>query len=116
MRRLAMLIAVCVAMVCLSGVLYAGAAVYHGVYGAETNCGIGSVPTHDWQAVVTPSGNVKLTCHGEVPNPPEKTVRTSGFPCGVPSPAGPPAGLVTYDSQLIVAPSGQATLVCVLTP
>lgn len=114
MRRLAILSAVVVALVCLSGVLVTadpggGAAV---IKDGLCNLGWGGVPsTDDLQAVMTPSGNVKLTCHFtfDPALAPPKAVKDVGFGCN--TPWGP-----TTNSQRIVTPGGTALLVCMIKP
>ena len=110
--RIGMLCGVVVALVCLSGVLFAdpeGQEVGAMVWKDSLMCGLaGYGPmTMDMQAVETPSGNVKLTCRGEAYVAPDKAIKETGLLCGIPGGPG-----LTTDSQIIVSASGQITLVC----
>ncbi|MFJ5695967.1 hypothetical protein ACIP9X_19235 [Arthrobacter sp. NPDC093125] len=60
--------------------------------------------TNDTHIVVTPSGNIKLTCHFDGP-PAKETVNRRGFLCfALKKP--------TYDSHFVYTKSGQGTLTC----
>ena len=68
--------------------------------------------TDDRQAVLTPSGNLKITCRWP-PFPeavwPSETVILTGFDCGT------PFGTTT-DSRLVYTTSGRLTLTCYVHP
>ena len=70
--------------------------------------GVPNLVTNDRQAVITPSGNTKLTCHFEGPPIAETTVG-KGFLCG--TPLGP-----TTESHYVYTKSGNATLTCHINP
>jgi hypothetical protein len=57
--------------------------------------------------VETPSGNVVLTCHFDIPEgyEPAKAIKNTGFLCGT-------CGGCTTDSQCVVTPGGKAVLRC----
>ena len=70
-------------------------------------------------AVGTPSGNMMLSCHFDVPEgkEPAKAMKLTpedlpGVMCGIP---GDP-GMVTDDWMLVVTPGGKATLTCKINP
>jgi hypothetical protein len=54
---------------------------------------------------IAASGNGTLVCHGQVPNPPPRTLRFDGLRC--PMPAG-----VTWKSHTVITRSGRVTLTC----
>jgi hypothetical protein len=69
-------------------------------------CGLGPAgPTTNSHAVVTPSGNANLSCHGSTAVGPPETLVLKGVPCGTP-------GGVTTDSHFVWTKSGQANLTC----
>ena len=71
--------------------------------------GEGSV-TSDAIQVRTPDGVVILTCQfNDVGYSPDSTLRLTGWPCGT------WYGL-TFNSSFVVTPSGNATMVCRITP
>ena len=119
MRRLAILSAIVVALVCLSGVLVTadpggGATVIKDIGCVIIPADWGgpvAVFTEDTQSVQTPSGNVKLTCQFDIPAglEPAKAQRYSGFPCGTPWGS-------TTDSRSVVSPGGNITLQCMIKP
>jgi hypothetical protein len=79
----------------------------------EGNCflrqpGLPNLFTNDPQAVITPSGNTKFTCHFEGPTI-EQTTVGKGFQCG--TPLGP-----TTESHYVYTKSGNATLTCRINP
>jgi hypothetical protein len=63
--------------------------------------------TNDIHSVVTPSGNIVLKCHFDIPAgaEPAKAVNISGFPCGT------GYGLTT-DSKSVSTPGGKVRLTC----
>ncbi len=67
--------------------------------------GMGTVQTSSSHAVVTPSGNATLVCHGELPEGPPETLQFEDLPC-------PFAGLMGSSSHTVVTRSGQVILVC----
>lgn len=83
----------------------------NGTQGAQVTDGVlcgmpnpnGFVLTDDSHFVITPSGSITLTCHGELPGAAKQNIK--GILCGV--------GLTTTtDSHLVWTPSGQGTLTC----
>jgi hypothetical protein len=70
--------------------------------------GLPNLFTNDPQAVITPSGNTKFTCHFEGP-PIAQTTVGKGFQCG--TPLGP-----TTESHYVYTKSGNATLTCRINP
>jgi hypothetical protein len=100
---------------------------------AESDDNVGAVVTKDFicrirngygeienvtnsQVVYSPSGNIKLTCHGKVtPNSEVKgpvvfNFENTGKRCGLGN------GIVTEDWESKVTPSGQATIQCFFHP
>jgi hypothetical protein len=65
------------------------------------------------KAVVTPSGNATLICHGElpatIPAPEGGAVIIEDLPCGTP-------GGGTNQSHTVITPSGRVTLTCHVHP
>jgi hypothetical protein len=66
--------------------------------------GLPTLGTTDRHAVITPSGNTKLTCHFEG-KPIEQTTVGKGFPCST------PLGETT-ESHFVYTKSGNVTLTC----
>jgi hypothetical protein len=65
--------------------------------------------TTDTQAVITPSGNTKLTCHFDIPSglEPKKANVEKDFRCGT-------FLGTTTDSQAVATPGGNVKLTCVI--
>ena len=115
MKRLAVLCGVIAALVCVSGVLVIAAPGGGATVIKDAFCQI--IPadwggpmtlfTNDTQAVITPSGNSKLTCHFDIPDglEPPKAEIYKGFLCST------FLGL-TNNSQSVVSPGGNITLQC----
>jgi hypothetical protein len=61
--------------------------------------------TFQSHAVVTPSGNATLVCHGEIPAGPPQAVVIKDVPCATP-------GGVATSSKVVITPGGQTILVC----
>jgi hypothetical protein len=70
--------------------------------------GVPSLDTDDRHAVITPSGNTKLTCHFEGDAIAQTTVG-KGFPCSTPLDE-------TTQSHYVYTKSGNATLTCLFKP
>lgn len=122
MRRLAMLGGVVVALVCLSGVFVVaapgGGAVVIKEFGCSLPAWASGGPVNLWtndktHDVLTPSGNIKLTCHFKfdpvAAGGPAKAIKAGGYLCNT------HWGLTT-NSQSIVTPGGTALLVCMIKP
>lgn len=119
LTRLFTLCGVVVALVCLSGVLFAdpegedvGATIIR-----EFGCviipadwgGAASLFTNETHSVETPSGNTKLTCHFDIPAglEPATDLIFKGFNCGT------FLGLTT-NSQSVVSTEGRILLRCMI--
>ena len=65
--------------------------------------------------VATKNGNVKLICHFDVPEgfEPAKTMKNSGFGCGIYLPDG---STFTDDTRAMMNPGGRAKLTCTIHP
>jgi hypothetical protein len=78
---------------------------------ADGDFGPGLFTPDGLHAVLTPSGNQKLTCQFDIPEgaEPARATRASGFLCGT------NFGF-TSDTRMVATPGGQATLTCHVNP
>ncbi|MBN1565172.1 MAG: hypothetical protein JXA10_15110 [Anaerolineae bacterium] len=65
------------------------------------------IKTTDSQQVMTPSGNIKLTCHFTHTQIIEKATKSSGFACNT-------AWGTTYDTKIVATPDGYVNMTCVV--
>jgi hypothetical protein len=67
--------------------------------------------TDEIHTTATSSGNVRLTCHFNIPEgfEPAKAVKASGFPCGIFLPS---ETVFTTNTEMVANPGGRATLKC----
>ena len=76
---------------------------------------ISSVPlftSDEIHTTATPSGNVSLICHFNIPagSEPARAVKASGFTCGIFLPG--PVTAFTNNTELVANPGGRAVLKC----
>ena len=67
--------------------------------------------TDEIHTTATSSGNVRLTCHFNIPEgfEPAKAVKASGFTCGIFLPS---ETVLTTNTEMVANPGGRATLKC----
>lgn len=72
---------------------------------------LGPAEQTGYQKVVTPSGNVRLTCHFAIPSGywPSSSIVNGGFTCGITTPNG---FINTDDTKSVASDDGDAMLRC----
>ena len=113
MRVFALLALPAIGTTAAQSVAYAdgkGATVTKDVPCAIGTTSTGLIVTFQSHAVVTPSGNSHLVCHGELPTRPPKTTVLKDVPCLVFRPGG--GVTLASSSHVVLTKSGRANLTC----